>query len=113
MKLRVGGRRAELPSALCCVFVLCVCVVCLCCIFVLCVCVACLCCMSVLYVCAVCLLCVCWVCVCIVCLWGQSEQHEITCGWAVHCYPEGHTVHTGASFPIDDCCCIYWGSSKL
>ena len=87
MKLRVGGHRAELPSVLYCVCVLCVCVVCLCCVFVLCVCVVylccvfvfvlhvcvvCLCCMFVLYVCVVCLCCVFVGCVFVLCVCGVS-----------------------------------------
>ena len=36
---------------LCCVYVLCVCVVCMCCVYVLCVCVVCMCCVYVLCVC--------------------------------------------------------------
>ena len=43
---------------------------------------------------------------CVVCLLGQSQQHEIICGWA-HCqpvgFPVGRTVHTGVSLPIGDC----------
>jgi hypothetical protein len=37
-----------------CVYVLCVCAVCMCCVYVLCVCAVCMCCVYVLCVCAVC-----------------------------------------------------------
>ena len=51
---------------MCCVYELCVCVVCMCCVYVLCVCVVCMCCVYVLCVCVVCMCCVCVVCMCCV-----------------------------------------------